>query len=558
MKRAVIYARYSSDSQRASSIIDQQRRCQRHADEHNLNVVDIFADEAEKGWNRERPQYQAMLAAARRKEFEVLLVDDLSRPFRDSVEQNKTLQQFRILGIRTVSVADGWDSAAPGAKLTAGLKGLMNEQYSDALGLHTHRGQEGRIVAGFSAGGDIYGYFTEPIRDGSRTVGYRRLINETEAAVVREIYEHFADGLSPQAIADLLNDRGVAPPRGKSKKGQTPTWARNAIYGDQRDLSGILANPIYRGQVVWNRSTFLRDPESGTRKKVRKDEAEWVRNDMPELRVVSKELVARVEARLESSKAKGDAIREGLGKLAARSGADGKYMLTGLLHCATCGGPVSSTAKDTFGCSVRHNKGKHACANDLKFKRSAAEQAVLRSVQEELFTPAAIDRFLELLQDEQRKQHDTQFSDVKRLKASLVEVEDSIRGCLAFIEKGKGGEYAEARYAELVKQAFDIRAQLREVEAERPLVKADFDALKSFGLAALNDLPGLLAGAPAEVRAILSNLLGDSVVSPMPETKSLHIHLTGQVAGLIEVAASKQRKKVSTNENGPTQCVGPM
>jgi hypothetical protein len=48
------------------------------------------------------------------------------------------------------------------------------------------------------------------------------------------------------------------------------SWSRNAIYGDRRDLSGILNNPAYVGELVWSRSTFLRDPE--TAKHIKRDE----------------------------------------------------------------------------------------------------------------------------------------------------------------------------------------------------------------------------------------------------------------------------------------------
>jgi site-specific DNA recombinase len=114
-KRTALYGRFSSDLQRPSSIVDQRRRCQAYADAHDLEVVAHYADEAEKGWNRERKQYQAMLAAAKRGEFEVLLVDELSRLFRDAGEQHNTLQRLRILGVQVIAVAEGWDSYAKGS-----------------------------------------------------------------------------------------------------------------------------------------------------------------------------------------------------------------------------------------------------------------------------------------------------------------------------------------------------------------------------------------------------------------------------------------------------------
>ena len=81
-----------------------------------------------------------MLTAAKRKEFQVLIIDDLSRLHRDAGEQDRTLKRLRIFGVRVISVADGWDSAVPGAKLTAAFKGILNEQYLETLADHTRSG----------------------------------------------------------------------------------------------------------------------------------------------------------------------------------------------------------------------------------------------------------------------------------------------------------------------------------------------------------------------------------------------------------------------------------
>jgi len=163
LQTAAIYSRYSTGSQRPSSIVDQQRRCQEYADRNQLQVVAKFADEAEKGWDRTRGQYQAMLAAAKRGEFKVLLIDDLSRAFRDTGEQSFALRRLAIWGIRVIALADGLDTMQRGAKLIAGLKGIVNETFLDTVAEMTQRGLEGRALEGMSTGGAVYGYRTEPV-----------------------------------------------------------------------------------------------------------------------------------------------------------------------------------------------------------------------------------------------------------------------------------------------------------------------------------------------------------------------------------------------------------
>jgi DNA invertase Pin-like site-specific DNA recombinase len=100
---AAIYARYSSENQRAASIEDQARNCRRRAEAEGWGVVREFADAAMSGSDSNRPQYQAMIAAAMRREFDVLLLDDLSRLTRDSVEQEQTIRRLEFQGLRIVA-----------------------------------------------------------------------------------------------------------------------------------------------------------------------------------------------------------------------------------------------------------------------------------------------------------------------------------------------------------------------------------------------------------------------------------------------------------------------
>lgn len=76
--RAVAYARYSSEQQRAASIEDQLCNCYRRAADEGWTIVREFADKAISGADSSRPQYREMLNAAERGEFDILLMEDLS------------------------------------------------------------------------------------------------------------------------------------------------------------------------------------------------------------------------------------------------------------------------------------------------------------------------------------------------------------------------------------------------------------------------------------------------------------------------------------------------
>jgi DNA invertase Pin-like site-specific DNA recombinase len=125
--KAAIYARYSSDMQRSASIEDQSRNCMQRAAAEGWTIAATFSDAAISGSDNNRPQYQAMLMAAERGEFEVLLLDDLSRLARDSVEQERIIRRLEFMNLRIIATSDGYDSESKARKVHRGFKGNGTE-----------------------------------------------------------------------------------------------------------------------------------------------------------------------------------------------------------------------------------------------------------------------------------------------------------------------------------------------------------------------------------------------------------------------------------------------
>ena len=243
--RYAIYARYSSDLQRHTSIADQMRKCHEFGQAQGwVPVKDcIYADEAISGITTERPGLQRMLqtALSPHRPFDIILVDDTSRISRSLSDAVQLFEKLRFAGVRVIAVAQGIDTRSEQADVLVTVHGLVDSLYVKELAKKTHRGLEGAFLRGMHAGGRCYGYRNVPVEGGVRLE-----IEESEAAVVRRIFEMSANGMSLKAIAKALNSDRVSPPRPRAAKTTNATWAPTAI----REM---LRRELFVGRVIWNR-----------------------------------------------------------------------------------------------------------------------------------------------------------------------------------------------------------------------------------------------------------------------------------------------------------------
>lgn len=369
--RAALYARYSTDQQRQTSIVDQLRDARDRAAREGWAVVATHADEGISGSVpvAMRRGGKALLADALAGRWEVLIVEGLDRLSREIGEAEQLVKRLEHRGIRIIGTADGYDSDGRGRKVMRIARGLVNELYLDDLREKTHRGLAGQVDRGFSAGGRTYGYRTKP-EDGGR----RMVIDENEAAIVREVFRRFAEGQSTRAIVHELNRRAVPSARGG-------TWAVSALQGSSTKGLGMLNNELYIGRVVWNRRQWLKDPDTGARRYVERPREEWQQREDPALRIVDEALWQAVRDRARTGPARG--TRTG-------AGAVPRTLFTGILRCHGCGAAVVAINRERYGCSARKDRGPTVCANARTIRREVLDKRLLAEVREELLAPEAL------------------------------------------------------------------------------------------------------------------------------------------------------------------------
>src|SRR5260221_5209167 len=151
--KVAIYARYSSENQRDASIADQFRVCREFAQRQGWTIAGEYEDHAVSGATLLRSGFQAMMAAALRKQVDIVLAESLDRFSRDQEDTAGLFKRLTFAGVAIVTLAEGDITF-----LHIGLKGTMNAMYLSDLTDKTRRGLRGRIENGKAGGGLCYGY----------------------------------------------------------------------------------------------------------------------------------------------------------------------------------------------------------------------------------------------------------------------------------------------------------------------------------------------------------------------------------------------------------------
>ncbi len=412
--RAAIYARYSSDLQSEASIEDQIRLCREHAARDGMGVVDVYTDYAISGGNlSNRPGMLTLLDAAKRGDFDVLIAEALDRISRDQEDIAAIFKRLNHADVHIVTLSEGEIN-----ELHVGLKGTMNALFLKDLAAKTRRGQRGRVEAGKIPGGNSYGYriIRRLLGDGSVTTGEREFDSE-QAAIVRRIFQEYANGMAPRQIATRLNAEGIASPRG----GQ---WSASTINGSRQRRNGILNNELYLGRITYNRQRFVKEPDTGKRISRPNPEHEWIKKDVPHLRIIDDETWETVQA-----------IKARYSSHQGNKRQTKKRLLTGLVKCGACGGSMTIVNRERYYCSAKRERG--TCDSTAGIKAVELEDRVLTGLKEILLgNEDAIEAFVSEFKAEVNRLQKERGARDRQLQRDLSKVNNAITRCLKFITEG--------------------------------------------------------------------------------------------------------------------------
>ena len=520
--RVSIYARYSSDLQRAASIEDQLLVCTERVVREKWTLTATYTDRGISGASHLRPGYQKLLEGARNGEFDIVLAEALDRISRDQEHVASFFKLMSFAGIRIVTLAEGEIS-----ELHVGLKGTMNALFLKDLADKTRRGLRGRVEQGRSGGGLCYGY--RIVENGERG---GREIHQAEAAVVRRIFADFAAGKSPRRIAAELNREGIPGPGGRP-------WGDTTIRGHALRGTGVLRNELYVGRLVWNRLRYTKDPATGRRVSRINPREDWICRDVPELRILDDNLWNCVQTRLGAIRDSDSIAKARATKFWTRRRP--QHLLTGKAVCGICGGPAAPIGKDYIACSAARRQG--TCTNRASIRRSEIERWIVEALRHQLMAPDLVREFIRTFNDEvnrTRRDCDHRRDGLQREQKDLERRIDTLLD--AFASGALKGASVQAKLEALEARQGEVAKELAGLSAEPVRLHPNLADLYRRKVAALQYLLENDA-TRTEAVEIIRSLVEQVIFRPTAEA-GLEVELVGDIAGMVHLAQN-------SNENSP-------
>jgi site-specific DNA recombinase len=509
-RRAVIYARSSSDKQSERSIDDQVALCRVCCEREGLLVSEVYDDRAISGASTaNRIGWLRLMRDASAGKFDVVIAEALDRISRDQEDLAGIYKRLRFMQIELRTVQDG-----KAEEIHVGVKGLLGALYLKDLAQKTKRGQAGVIRDQRHNGGRSYGYRSVPGKPG------RREIVEVEASVVRRIFDSYAAGRSPRDIAAALNREGVPGPRGGP-------WNASTVAGSRKRANGILQNALYIGRIVWNRQSFIKDPDTGRRVSRPNPESERMTAETPELRIVTDDVWTKVQAR--------KARRSGERTYATRP----RHLLSGLLKCDHCGSGYVVSGRDKRGLYLRCSRMVETglCDNKRTVALDDIETRVIGGIEKHLASPDLIAEYVREYQRAWAKLRDSTGKRRAELQKQFADVQADIRIAVDVLLE-KPSRAVRERLDALEEQRDRLEGALAEVQSA-PLVEFHPNAADSYRKK-VQDLRAALAAADDENRQEayrgIRDLVEKIVIKPTGPYKPVDLEIHGRMATLLRAS----------------------
>ena len=302
------YCRVSTGKEdQLDSLSHQKEFFIRYAQRNGHDLFRVYADEGISGTSlKRREEFNRLMHDARCGLFQAVVVKDVSRLARNTVDFLVSIRQLKAMGINTVFLTANMDSMGD-SEFVLTLFSAMAQEESGNLSKRVKFGkklnaEKGRVPQG------LFGY--------DRIDNFTLAVNPEEAQIVRSIFSLYTQqGLGCRSISQTLNREGSRTKYGKD-------W-------NARGVRRVLVNPVYRGILV-NHKYEIQDFLTG--KQVSLPKEQHLYHPRPEWAIVSPEVFQRAQDILESRQIRYDASEP------FRQGRySGRHLFSTLIKCEHCG-----------------------------------------------------------------------------------------------------------------------------------------------------------------------------------------------------------------------------
>lgn len=228
------------------------------ADKPDFVVYDTYIDNGATGTNFHRPGFQQMLSDIETGYIDCVIVKDLSRLGRNSIDTGYYIEQyFHTHNVRFIAVTDQFDTADPGSLhggIMLPLKNMINEAYALDIGRKIKAQARQAMKDGDYIGARApYGYRKAPDNC------HKLLIDEDTAPVVRQIFEWAHGHVALNRIVRNLNEMGItAPSHYKKSTGEiTSPGLIGSGKWQTRTVMKILESEVYTGDLVQGKTKIV-------------------------------------------------------------------------------------------------------------------------------------------------------------------------------------------------------------------------------------------------------------------------------------------------------------
>jgi site-specific DNA recombinase len=453
-KKAVLYARFSSDNQKNESIDFQIRAIKECATRENVDIIETYIDRAKSATTDKRPDFQRMIKDSEDGDFEIVYVFKLDRFARSKYDSVFYKRKLLKNGAKVVSVTEYLDDSPESVILESVLEG-MADYYSKNLSNLVNRGMyEGGLKCIHMGGSAPLGLTVE-----KETRKY--IINEEEAKAVKLIFEKYLQGYTVISIITELNSRGF-----KTKKG--------AIFGSN-SIRNIIKNEKYCGTYIFNKSA-AKDAFGKRNNNKTKDEKDIIRVKGAIPSIISEDDYNKAQALMETRRNGGQ----------GRQKAKEIYLLSGGIIKCSCGHAMYGNRRKPKGkplyvsyrCGDRHKKGVNSECKTPEIRKEYIEDYVLTELENFLVNDNTASNIVDNV-----NRYVDQESNVYREKLSYIEkelstIEEGIGNIIKAIMSGFSAEELQAKLDELKKEKVSLELEKSKYSKEVTAPKVDVQTVR--------------------------------------------------------------------------------